>query len=145
MASSYITLPSFESYFLSGKHLSEIRRMKSNLTTYKPQSPQSLRPCAKFNLFEILGGRGLCNGEEQLSRTVEEQASEAAYKEQENADSRPAIPTVESVPEEGFEKELMGLTGGFPGGEKGLKLFLEKNPPPEKASAEKATRTDLEL
>lgn len=28
----------------------------------------------------------------------------------------------------------MGLTGGFPGGEKGLKLFVQKNPPPEKPS-----------
>ncbi|EXB54047.1 hypothetical protein L484_001385 [Morus notabilis] len=142
MASSNITLPSFKSYFLSGKHLSN-RPIKPSFTTYKPQSPQSLRPCAKFDLFKILGGRGLCNGEEglqqELSRNVDERASEVAYKEQENPDS-PAIPTVESVPEESFEKELMGLTGGFPGGEKGLQLFIEKNPPPEKPSAGKATQ-----
>ena len=30
----------------------------------------------------------------------------------------------------GFEKEMMGFTGGFPGGEKGLRLFIEKNPLP---------------
>ncbi|KAI5010366.1 hypothetical protein ZWY2020_012503 [Hordeum vulgare] len=29
-----------------------------------------------------------------------------------------------------FEKEMMGLTGGFPGGEVGLKDFVAKNPPP---------------
>lgn len=26
----------------------------------------------------------------------------------------------------------MGLTGGFPGGEKGLQKFIERNPPPKK-------------
>ncbi|KAL0331089.1 UNVERIFIED_CONTAM: NAD(P)H-quinone oxidoreductase subunit S, chloroplastic [Sesamum angustifolium] len=34
--------------------------------------------------------------------------------------------------EDAFEKELLGLTGGFPGGEKGLKKFIEQNPPPKK-------------
>ncbi|XWS50092.1 hypothetical protein CRYUN_Cryun12cG0058800 [Craigia yunnanensis] len=28
----------------------------------------------------------------------------------------------------------MGLTGGFPGGQKGLKKFIEENPPPVKQS-----------
>ncbi|CAI8607207.1 unnamed protein product [Vicia faba] len=37
----------------------------------------------------------------------------------------------ESVAEDGFEKELMGLTGGFPGGEKGLRKFIEENPVPK--------------
>lgn len=137
MASSNITLPSFKSSFLGGNHLSNLH-IKPNFTTYKPRPPQKLQPCAKFNLSEILGGRGLCNGEEglqkELSRSVEERPSEAD-REQE----KPDIPaTEEGFPEEGFEKELMGLTGGFPGGEKGLQLFIEKNPPPEKPSAGKA-------
>lgn len=135
------TLPIFKSSFLGGNYLSN-RPIKPNFTTYRPRSPRSPRPCAKFNLSEILGGRGLCNGEEglqkELSRSAEELASEVGYKEQEKPDSS-AIPTVESVPEEGFEKELMGLTGGFPGGEKGLMLFIEKNPPPEKPTGGKAT------
>lgn len=40
-----------------------------------------------------------------------------------------------SVPEDAIEKELMGLTVGFPGGEKGLKLFIKNNPPPPKKRA----------
>lgn len=141
MASSNITLPIFKSSFLGGNYLSN-RPIKPNFTTYGPRSPPSLRPCAKFNLSEILGGRGLCNGEEglqkELRKSAEELASEVGYKEQEKPD-RSAIPTVESIPEEGFEKELMGLTGGFPGGERGLMLFIEKNPPPEKPTGGKAT------
>ena len=43
----------------------------------------------------------------------------------------------EIVPEDGFEKELLGLTGGFPGGEKGLKSFIEKNPPPPKTKSKR--------
>ncbi|KAJ8527020.1 hypothetical protein K7X08_029497 [Anisodus acutangulus] len=36
------------------------------------------------------------------------------------------------LPLDGFDKEMMGFTGGFPGGEKGLKKFIEQNPPPPK-------------
>ncbi|KAJ6943645.1 NAD(P)H-quinone oxidoreductase subunit S [Populus alba x Populus x berolinensis] len=72
-----------------------------------------LKPCAKLDLFEILGGRGLCNGEkgvqQELERNIEEQASSTA--------------------------------GGFPGGEKGLKRFVEENPPPKKQSVPKLTIT----
>ncbi|KAH8513248.1 hypothetical protein H0E87_006513 [Populus deltoides] len=69
-----------------------------------PHKPYSLIPkdhrlklktCAKLDLFEILGGRGLCNGEK----------------------------------------------GGFPGGEKGLKRFIEENPSPKKQSVPKLTIT----
>lgn len=142
MASSNITLPSFRSYFHGGNYLSN-RPSKLNFTTYKPQSAKSLRPCAKFNLSEILGGRGLCNGEEglqqELERDVEEKAPPIDYKEEEKPESL-AISTTETIPEEAFEKELMGLTGGFPGGEKGLQQFIEKNPPPEKPSAGSKTQ-----
>ena len=40
------------------------------------------------------------------------------------------VPVIRLIGE--FEKEMMGFTGGFPGGEKGLRLFIEKNPPPAK-------------
>ncbi|PON69018.1 NAD(P)H-quinone oxidoreductase subunit S [Trema orientale] len=147
MASCNITLPSFKSNFHGGNYLSN-RPSKLHFTTYKPQPARNLRPSAKFNLSEILGGRGLCNGEEglqqELKRNVEEQASPVSNKveeeeeeEEEEKSESLAISTTEEIPEEGFEKELMGLTGGFPGGEKGLQLFIEKNPPPEKPSVEK--------
>ncbi|XP_015896080.3 NAD(P)H-quinone oxidoreductase subunit S, chloroplastic [Ziziphus jujuba] len=147
-----LSLPSFQgsllkSHFLGKAQLSH-RPYKPTFTFYKPQSTQYQGTCAKFNLFEILGGRGLCNGEEgiqkELTRNIEEQAPPASVNKEEKSpasvnkeekSSAPALSTTEAVPEDGFEKELMGLTGGFPGGEKGLQLFIEKNPPPEKPTA----------
>ncbi|KAG5249441.1 NAD(P)H-quinone oxidoreductase [Salix suchowensis] len=101
-----------------------------------PRKPYSLIPkdhrlklktCAKFDLFEILGGRGLCNGEkgvqQELKRNIEEQASSIAGKE-ENSGSLEKP----SVADDAFEKELMGLTGGFPVS----KLTITSKPkPPE--------------
>ncbi|PWA52440.1 hypothetical protein CTI12_AA454940 [Artemisia annua] len=40
-----------------------------------------------------------------------------------------------------FDKELLGLTGGFPGGEKGLQDFIEKNPPPKKKTPPPSSTT----
>uniref|UniRef100_A0A6N2JXB6 Uncharacterized protein n=1 Tax=Salix viminalis TaxID=40686 RepID=A0A6N2JXB6_SALVM len=101
------------------------------LSPFKYSTKLKLKTCAKFDLFEILGGRGLCNGEkgvqQELKRNIEEQASSIAGKE-ENSGSLEKP----SVADDAFEKELMGLTGGFPGGEKGLKKFIEENPPPKK-------------
>lgn len=134
-----VSLPSFQgrllkSQFLGKTHLPHLPH-KPTPTILKPQTTQYQGPCAKFNLFELLGGRGLCNGEEglqkELTRNVEELEQPASVKEE--TPTSP-ISTTEGVPEDGFEKELMGLTGGFPGGEKGLQLFIEKNPPPEKSS-----------
>ncbi|XP_062074568.1 NAD(P)H-quinone oxidoreductase subunit S, chloroplastic [Humulus lupulus] len=141
MASSNMSLPIFKPYF-HGRNFLSSRPTKLGFTTYKPQSPNTLRPCAKFNLSEILGGRGLCNGEEgilkELKKNVEEITPLTDDKEEEKPESLAISGTEEAVvvPEEGFDKELMGLTGGFPGGEKGLKLFIEKNPPPAKPSVE---------
>ncbi|KAF3448708.1 hypothetical protein FNV43_RR09421 [Rhamnella rubrinervis] len=130
--------PLLKSHFLGKTHLSHLPR-KPTLTSHKPHTTQYQGPCAKFNLFEILGGRGLCNGEEglqkELTRNVEE-GPPGTVKEKETP-----LSTTESVPEDGFEKELMGLTGGFPGGEKGLQLFIEKNPPPEKSSVSASGNT----
>lgn len=46
------------------------------------------------------------------------------------------------VSEDGFEKELLGLTGGFPGGEKGLKKFIQENPPPKKEEGSSSAAFD---
>lgn len=149
MASS-ITLPSFQgpllkSNFLGRSDLSN-RAHKSSFTVHKQPSTHSLRPSAKFNLSEILGGRGLCNGEagllQELTRNVEEQknveeeqvSAAVATETEEEKPGSSATAAIESVEEDGFDKELMGLTGGFPGGEKGLRKFIEKNPPPKKSS-----------
>ncbi|KAK8302315.1 hypothetical protein V6Z11_D04G077200 [Gossypium hirsutum] len=133
MGSSAITLPTlqgslFQSHFLG----------KSPIThrPYKPFFSVAKQPkkafYAKFDLFEILGGRGLCNGEKgievELKRNVDE-ASSVGNTDVESSDS-----TAISVQDDAFEKEMMGLTGGFPGGEKGLKKFIEENPPPAKQS-----------
>lgn len=92
-------------------------------------------------MAEILGGRGLCNGEtgieKELNKQVQEKAPPASEPEQENGSAQST-----SVPEDAFEKEMMGLTGGFPGGERGLKKFIQENPPPTKQSST-AKITDL--
>ncbi|XVF53078.1 hypothetical protein PTKIN_Ptkin05aG0070800 [Pterospermum kingtungense] len=132
MASSITTLPILQgsllrSHFLGQNPLPN-RSYKSSLPVFR----QSKTPYAKFDLFEILGGRGLCNGEKgievELKRYVEEATSPATTDE--GSSGSEAI----SVPEDAFEKEMMGLTGGFPGGEKGLKKFIEENPPSVKLS-----------
>lgn len=86
--------------------------------------------------MEIMGGRGLCNGEKGLQQELERQVvvddhplpppPESSGEEQEQLNSDGSVV---AVAEDAFEKEMMGLTGGFPGGEKGLKKFIEENPP----------------
>ncbi|KAK0587740.1 hypothetical protein LWI29_027951 [Acer saccharum] len=138
MASSSLNFPTLQGPLLKSRFLGQ------NNIAYRPQKPflgtpkQSsvyLKPCAKFDLFEILGGRGLCKGEkgiqQELTRDVTKEASQIAGKEQGNSGSSETS-MITSVPENAFEKEMLGLTGGFPGGEKGLKQFIEKNPPPPK-------------
>ncbi|XP_021282453.1 NAD(P)H-quinone oxidoreductase subunit S, chloroplastic [Herrania umbratica] len=139
MASS-ITLPSLQGSLLRSRFLGQ------NPISHRPHKsafPVVKQPktfCAKFDLFEILGGRGLCNGEKgievELKRNVEEASSPITTDEQSSGS------TAISVPEDAFEKELMGLTGGFPGGEKGLKKFVEENPPPPKQSVSDSRITD---
>lgn len=85
-----------------------------------------------------MGDRGLSYGEEGLQREVTKKVEEKAPPVTVNEDETPcglALSTTEGVPvpQDGFEKELMGLTGGFPGAEKGLKLFIQKKPTTRKA------------
>ncbi|XP_058083334.1 NAD(P)H-quinone oxidoreductase subunit S, chloroplastic [Magnolia sinica] len=102
---------------------------------HKPTASLPLKPSAKFNLFELLGGRGLCSGEEgleqELKKTVDSPPTSST--EQEKPGTLPSSNLSPlDVDEDAFEKELLGLTGGFPGGEKGLNRFIEENPPPKK-------------
>ncbi|KAF4353210.1 hypothetical protein CsatB_004733 [Cannabis sativa] len=140
-SSSNISLPTFKSYYFHGGNFLSNRPNKLGFIPYKPQQQQLLRPCAKFNLSEILGGRGLCNGEEGLQQELRKNVEDIATQTDDNKEEeKQESPVISSVPEEGFDKELMGLTGGFPGGEKGLKSFIEKNPPPKKLSVENKTQ-----
>lgn len=97
----------------------------------------SFSPLAKPSLSEILGGRGLCNGEIGVQKELTQPKPKPKPEpEPASPDPEPELKPEPSVsldvnPDE-FEKEMMGFTGGFPGGEKGLRLFIEKNPPPPK-------------
>ncbi|XP_042410145.1 NAD(P)H-quinone oxidoreductase subunit S, chloroplastic-like [Zingiber officinale] len=99
------------------------------------RSAFTFTPSAKLDLSETMGGRGLCNGERgirhELQRTTMEQPPSPPLA----SPPAPAPPSVVGVGEGAFEKELFGLTGGFPGGEKGLKDFIQQNPSPSEAKA----------
>ncbi|KAI3727729.1 hypothetical protein L6452_16347 [Arctium lappa] len=130
MANSF-TLPTHhllhKSHFLGHTHFTNL--------THKPSLPtpkhQITNPSSKFNLFEILGGRGLCNGEQGLQQELKKPPPLPRSPPPTTTQENPP-PLLENAPENAFEKELLGLTGGFPGGEKGLQDFIKKNPPPKK-------------
>lgn len=143
-----ITLQSLQghhlkSHFFGQTHLSN----RLGRSSFPLARHQSRFPSAKFNLSELLGGRGICNGEEgierELKRSIEEQSSpppeDVKDKEISNSTSMAISSTADSVPEDSFEKEMMGLTGGFPGGETGLLKFIQENPPPIKQLAADST------
>ncbi|CAJ2657686.1 unnamed protein product [Trifolium pratense] len=94
------------------------------------------QPRAEFNILKMMGGRGLCNGEkgleQELKRKVdkEETTSPPNEKVEENSSD------IDEIPKDGFDKEMMGLTGGFPGGEKGLIKFIQDNPPRSRNSSD---------
>ncbi|ONK63007.1 uncharacterized protein A4U43_C07F10420 [Asparagus officinalis] len=93
-------------------------------------------PHAKFNLSEIMGGRGLCNGEAGLQKELKRQIQQDPSTGSQSQPTPPSpTPSSSFDDNDAFEKELMGLTGGFPGGEKGLEKFIQENPPPKKSSA----------
>ncbi|XP_051151138.1 NAD(P)H-quinone oxidoreductase subunit S, chloroplastic [Andrographis paniculata] len=96
---------------------------------------------AKFNLYEILGGRGLCNGEEgidqELKKTISAEKG-APPNPPASQQTPPASETSEDGDAAAFGKELMGMTGGFPGGERGLEKFIQENPPPAKKGSSPA-------
>ncbi|XP_057518705.1 NAD(P)H-quinone oxidoreductase subunit S, chloroplastic [Amaranthus tricolor] len=148
MASCSLVPPSFQgahlqkSQFLGQNHI-KLSTLRS-ISTSCPKTI-STKPIvsAKFDLYQIMGGRGLCNGEaglkEELKKDTQTPPKTSDGNEEEELDNNAfaASNIQEIVPEDGFEKELLGLTGGFPGGEKGLKSFIEKNPPPPKTKSKR--------
>ncbi|KAI4999944.1 hypothetical protein ZWY2020_004533 [Hordeum vulgare] len=110
-----------------------------------PLHPHRIRlpappPSTSFRLSEILDGRGLCNGEvgirkELLSPTP---PSPPLSTPSEDSSSGGAESDPLAVDLDAFEKEMMGLTGGFLGGEVGFKDFVAKNlpPPPKRAQTD---------
>ncbi|CAI5959230.1 unnamed protein product [Closterium sp. NIES-65] len=104
----------------------------------KPSSLPAQRNAAeavtvRADMWKKLGGRGLIR--EDILKS--DKANEVLW----NQPARPGKDTTkEKLPidkelVEGFDKELNGLTGGFPGGEKGLATFLKNNPLPAKYAA----------
>jgi len=146
--SSFVALHGslLRSKFLGQENLTHLypHSNKASIFHSKPAF-KTVQICAKFDLLQIMGGRGLCKGEEGLLKELKREvglddqnqptSSEASNKEQEDSTK-----SFESVAEDGFEKELMGLTGGFPGGEKGLKKFIEENPPPKPGRGDKSLK-----
>ncbi|KFK28942.1 hypothetical protein AALP_AA7G068900 [Arabis alpina] len=138
MATSSITIPTMRSPIHGSKFIGQTHVFSTANRMISPLPKQKLNVCqvkamGKFNLWEVMGGRGLLTGEKgiekELKRNIEdEQETSKAEKETEKESNDDNVSF--KVPEDGFEKEMMGLTGGFPGGEKGLQTFIEKNPPP---------------
>ncbi|KAL5061976.1 hypothetical protein RYX36_023713 [Vicia faba] len=151
--SSFVSLNTLHGSLLRSKFLGQ-----ENLTHLYPHNNKAsifhskpayktVRICAEFDLLQIMGGRGLCKGEEGLQKELKREigsddqnqppSSEAASNNSTQSfesvaeASNNSTQSFESVAEDGFEKELMGLTGGFPGGEKGLRKFIEENPVPK--------------
>lgn len=92
-----------------------------------------------FDFWQILGGRGLKGGEDGLKQEkavkVLEDAKKNLVVKKKKGSVEGNVAAAEGLPGT-FDKELGGWTGGFPGGEKGLRQFVETNPPPVKISSE---------
>ncbi|CAL1373588.1 unnamed protein product [Linum trigynum] len=138
MASSSITLQPLHqgallrSNFLGQKALNT-KPHKPSYSSIPKDSRLKHVARAKFDLSQLLGGRGLCNGEEGLEKELKRNIEPTSSDPDDKGSSASQLP--EGVPEDGFDKEMMGLTGGFPGGEKGLQKFIEENPPPKKTDS----------
>ncbi|KAG5053705.1 hypothetical protein JHK85_006215 [Glycine max] len=124
--SSFVALQGLHGSLLSSQFLGQDtlthfhpRNKASSTIQNKPTTAQ--QPSAKFDMLQIVGGRGLCNGEAGLKQELKKQVgvdekgqtSATSGKEQEEEEESTSVVATE----DGFEKELMGLTGGFPGGE----------------------------
>ena len=113
---------------------------------------------------QLLGGRGLPGGENYLKdeskrktlidrmtegegrsgvkkplklKSKEEEEEEEVMKVKGNNEGEMKL-----LGDNGFEKEMMGLTGGFPGGETGLRKFIEENPAPAPSSSSSSSISD---
>nr|PNR45498.1 hypothetical protein PHYPA_015269 [Physcomitrium patens] len=91
-----------------------------------------------FDFWQVLGGRGLKGGEdglkqEKTARVLQEAKKNLVVEKKKKGSVEGNVEAAEGLPGT-FNKELGGWTGGFPGGEKGLRQFVQSNPPPAKAS-----------
>ncbi|KAL9246651.1 hypothetical protein vseg_020159 [Gypsophila vaccaria] len=123
-----------KSQFL-GQHRIQLLPHRSFPSSFPKGITKKSMVCAKFDLFQILGGRGLCNGEAGLMEELKKDTQNSPQTSGEGeevppGDAEGTDSKLGGISEDAFEKEMLGLTGGFPGGEKGLQKFLEKNPPP---------------
>lgn len=139
MATSSITIPTIQSPIWRSKFLGQSHLFSTaNRSIFPPPKQLSnvhqVKTMAKFNLWELMGGRGLLKGEKgiekELKRNIEDEQETSKPDNETEKESDDSNLSTFKVPEDGFDKEMMGLTGGFPGGEKGLQTFIEKNPPP---------------
>lgn len=139
-----------KSQFLGQNHFTILpRRTISSLHPKTiPNKPPTIR--AKFDLAELLGGRGICNGEiglqQELNKVTQNPPRNAGNTSKKSAQKEQGLARrteIGGIPEDAFEKELFGLTGGFPGGEKGLQKFIEGYPIHDLIEAEKHARTEL--
>lgn len=91
-----------------------------------------------FDLGSLLGGRGLKGGEPGLKTDagLQNLFKDEAVPKEKKGKKGPSDLEADDVVVGPFDKELSGLTGGFPGGEKGLRQFLSRFPPPAKISSE---------
>lgn len=122
---------------------------------FSPSKPYRLRVRAeKFNLWQLLGGRGLAGGEEglreELKRQIPSGGQFPSLAGQEQNGEKPELNNPAGTisanwigADKTFEKELQGMTGGFPGGEEGLIKFLRDKPPPAKDGAQARVSSDL--
>lgn len=149
---SFVTLHGLHSSLLRSQFLGQDHHhhLTHHFPLKHPSTPHHNKPSfelhAKFNILEIMGGRGICKGEVGLEQELKKQVDDhdhqpaaASGKDQESLSGTTESTTTNGsvaveVPEDGFEKEMMGLTGGFPGGEKGLIKFIEENPPPKQGN-----------
>lgn len=120
-------------------------RLLSRNSTPLIRSSFRFTPSAKLDLSEIMGGRGLCNGERGIRHELQRTTTEQPPSPPLATPPAPARPSAVGADEGAFEKELFGLTGGFPGGEKGLQGFIERNPSssPSKAKGRAGGEEDI--
>jgi hypothetical protein len=131
-----LTLPSQRESSFWGSNLSvQARSVSSNSSS---SGLLAIR-AEGFDLWQVLGGRGLKGGEDGLNqekvvKALQEAKKNLVVEKKKKGTVEGNIAAVEGLPGT-FDKELGGWTGGFPGGEKGLLQFVETNPPPPKPTA----------
>lgn len=111
-----------------------------SISSNSPRSGRVTIRAEGFDLWQILGGRGLKGGEDGLKqektvKVLQEAKKSVVAEKKKKGTVEGNIAAAEGLPGT-FDKELGGWTGGFPGGEKGLRQFVQTNPPPAKLSSE---------